>query len=501
MAQGRARSGAQTGAIDERALARELARAGLKLDEVALGRLWLYHQLLRDRNPELNLTRIHNFENMVRKHYVDSLIVLQLLDQADVALPEPLLDLGTGPGLPGIPLAIARPQHRFILADGRKQRTDFVSQAVARLGLENVLVHTGRVSPGSDLQFRGVITRAVERTERTLERVRSLLPAGGLALLMKGPAGVAEAEAARDLPGYDLLLLREYTLPHSSDHRSLLVFQRNVSAASADPARPEIRIQSPDNARFRSLRALWSGREVKRAQQSILGGQRFIEELVQRSPQQIIALLVAENDSAALATVERWRSSIGAGKCETIIFARPLFAELNESGVSGPLAVVQAPALEAATAPAPQGCTLFLPLADPENLGAALRSAAAFGVAGAVCLREAANPYHPRALRSSAGLVFQLKLQAGPPLAELPDWCAQNSLPLFALDAAGQDLDGFQPPTRFGLVIGMEGVGFPKGFTCERIRIPIRPEVESLNAAAATAVALYALNVKIGSKK
>ena len=84
-----------------------LKRCGIVLDREQLDLLWRYHQILRKANAELNLTRIHNFENMVLKHYVDSLLVLDFIE-----LPAPLIDMGSGPGLPGIPLKIARPESR-----------------------------------------------------------------------------------------------------------------------------------------------------------------------------------------------------------------------------------------------------------------------------------------------------------------------------------------------------------------------------------------------------
>ncbi len=89
-----------------------LTRCGIALDVDQIQLLWRYHQMLRTANVELNLTRIHNFENMVLKHYVDSLLVLKFVD-----LPTPLMDMGSGPGLPGIPLKIARPQVPMILAE------------------------------------------------------------------------------------------------------------------------------------------------------------------------------------------------------------------------------------------------------------------------------------------------------------------------------------------------------------------------------------------------
>ena len=72
-----------------------------------LERLWSYHRLLRAANSRLNLTRIHKFENMVLKHYVDSLLVLRFVD-----LPSPLIDMGSGPGLAGNPPDNCAPGNR-----------------------------------------------------------------------------------------------------------------------------------------------------------------------------------------------------------------------------------------------------------------------------------------------------------------------------------------------------------------------------------------------------
>ena len=69
---------------------------GLRLEESQYDALWAYHRLLREADAELNLTRIRNFENMVRKHYVDSLMVLKHVD-----LPSPLVDMGSGCGPAG----------------------------------------------------------------------------------------------------------------------------------------------------------------------------------------------------------------------------------------------------------------------------------------------------------------------------------------------------------------------------------------------------------------
>ena len=139
--------------------------------------------------------------------------------------------------------------------------------------------------------------------------------------------------------------------------------------------------------------------------------------------------------------------------------------------------------------PWPPGCTLFIPFQDPENVGAVLRSAAAFGVARAVLLREAAHPFHPKAARAAGTALFQVPMLQGPSIRDLDP----KQAPLIALDADGPDLDAEPWPDRFGLVPGMEGPGLPEALRRgPKRRIPMADGVESLNAAVATGVALYA---------
>src|SRR4051812_36464395 len=169
-------------------------RCGLKLTPAQYDQLWAYHGLLRAANPELNLTRIHNFENMVLKHYVDSLLVLRFEE-----LPAPLIDMGSGPGLPGIPLKIARPEVPMILAEPRGARAEFLREVCERLGLEGVEVHAGKIGPRFTRTVGGVITRAVASISETLERVAGCLAPGGRMLFMKGPdcdGEIAEAQVA-----------------------------------------------------------------------------------------------------------------------------------------------------------------------------------------------------------------------------------------------------------------------------------------------------------------
>jgi 16S rRNA (guanine527-N7)-methyltransferase len=146
-------------------------------------------------------------------------------------------------------------------------------------------------------------------------------------------------------------------------------------------------------------------------------------------------------------------------------------------------------------APWPDGCSLFVPFQDPENVGAILRSAVAFGVARVVLLRECAHPFHPKSSRAAGPALFQTPLLRGPSIDDL----ASQRYPLIALSTEGPTIDGEPFPAAFGLVPGLEGPGLPVHLReGERRRIPIEPGVESLNAATATAVALYAWRMARG---
>ena len=106
-------------------------------------------------------------------------------------------------------------------------------------------------------------------------------------------------------------------------------------------------------------------------------------------------------------------------------------------------------------------------------------------------MREAACPFLPKAVRASAGAARKIRLESGPGLAELT---AINTVPLFALDMEGTPLDNVKRPACYGLVAGMEGQGLPEALRrhCRRVSIPMANGIDSLNAAAATAVALWA---------
>lgn len=493
---------------DQAELARRLKAGGFALAPAALARLWQFHVLLRAADAELNLTRIRAFEAIVEKHYLDSLLPGRL-----VALEGPVMDLGSGGGFPGIPLAIAHPDLAFKLVEGRRARTAFLSAAVARLGLSNVEVVARKLSPADAIPVRTVITRAFADIPSTLARVAASVEPGGQVVFMKGPNCDEEiAAAAAALPAWRVVRDLRYQLPLSGDPRRLVVYRRDARAAGAAPAvralapgaarRPApapppagaVVLHSADNPRVKLWRRLQQARGIHKEGRALLAGARYITELLRSSPGQVEALIEVEG-APTLAIEPPAPDSADRPAPERYLVSPELMRELDAVSGVGPLAVVRAPppppwpgTLDAA------GLTLFLPAQNPENVGAILRTAEALGVRDVVLLRECAGPYLPKTLRAAGPSVFRLRLWEGPGLAEL-----DARLPLVALDLEGEPLAAFaartaRPARGLGLVVGMEGPGaraLPAAVP--RVTIPLSPGVDSLNASVAVGIALYAL--------
>ena len=101
----------------------------------------------------------------VQKHYIDSILVARLLKWK---LPSPILDLGTGAGLPAIPLKIVCPETEFILSEGRPKRIQFLHEVVETLGLQKIEIYGHKTCTSFCRPVKGVITRAVESIPETL---------------------------------------------------------------------------------------------------------------------------------------------------------------------------------------------------------------------------------------------------------------------------------------------------------------------------------------------
>ncbi len=166
------------------ALERGLNEMALTLPADAVGQLLAYVGLLAKWNRTYNLTAIRDPLEMVSRHLLDSLAVLPHLPLPATAA---LADVGSGPGLPGIPLAIARSGWRVTLNDSNHKMCAFQRQAAIELGLANVEVHEGRVEswqPPS--RFEAVISRAFAALPEFIAKCRHLVAVDGVIAAMAG---------------------------------------------------------------------------------------------------------------------------------------------------------------------------------------------------------------------------------------------------------------------------------------------------------------------------
>jgi 16S rRNA (guanine527-N7)-methyltransferase len=140
-----------------------------------------FMSLIEKWNKAYNLTAIRNKEEMARLHMLDSLAILPHLHG------QRLIDIGTGAGLPGIPLAIFRPDMEFVLLDSNAKKTRFVQQVILELKLKNVSVLHSRVETYQPIKrFDSVVSRAFTNLSDMIRLTEHLLNENGLLLAMKG---------------------------------------------------------------------------------------------------------------------------------------------------------------------------------------------------------------------------------------------------------------------------------------------------------------------------
>ena len=158
-----------------------LEQLGLEVTESQLDLLLAFVSLIEKWNKAYNLTAIRNREEMLHLHILDSLAILPFISGHKI------IDVGTGAGLPGIPLAILMPDVQFTLVDSNSKKTRFVQQATLELHLKNVDVVHGRVeSLGHEGEYDAVLSRAFASLEDIMNLTEYLLQPEGVLIAMKG---------------------------------------------------------------------------------------------------------------------------------------------------------------------------------------------------------------------------------------------------------------------------------------------------------------------------
>jgi 16S rRNA (guanine527-N7)-methyltransferase len=233
-------------------LSQSLASLGLALDTPTQTSLLQFLEILLRENEKINLTGIKSLDEGVTKHLVDSLAALTLPAlKAGRALQ--LMDIGSGSGMPGLALALARPEWSVILIEGTKKKARFLEAAAAELGISKrvrvegeraELLGQGRLRDKADL----VSCRALGRLNVVLELALPLLKAGGKLIAYKGPKAdeeIAEAAKAIKVLGGKLIECKEFSLPLSEEGRSLIVLEKTSPTNRTYPRTPGMPANDP----------------------------------------------------------------------------------------------------------------------------------------------------------------------------------------------------------------------------------------------------------------
>ena len=467
-------------------------KAGLDPDERQIEQFTLLHDLLVTHNEAFDLTRLRSFDDIIMKHFIDSVYFTRFAE-----LPESLVDIGTGPGFPGVPLKIMNPELRLVLAEPKARRVTFLGMVIEELGLDNTEVYPHLVTEKSFFNVDGVITRALESVNGTLSRVNHFLPEGGKVFFMKGPEADTDLNDIDEKNSMDFSLStdRKYRLPDTTHERRILVFTKTGTKTSRahhifkDAAETlGTPITSADNKTFKDLKKLTAPAGMKKAGAMLLSGRKLVAEALAdetRKKQQLVLFDGYKETDTDLN--DRYEEYASSGRL--LILKKSLYNELDLFNTGGPLLVTDMPVMEEWTGPSEPGCYLVVPFQDPQNVGTVIRSAAGFGVSGIILLREAAHPFHPRAVRASSGAVFSAPLFRGPSIREFLE--DTGDIRLVALDRGGSDIRDFTFPETFYLLPGLEGPGLPDELRAEALSIPLSGDIESLNAAMAATLALY----------
>lgn len=191
-----------------------------------------FYYLLMENQEHRNFTRLLQIKDIAIKHFIDCLILSDLAKKEKFALQFPLLDVGTGPGFPGIPLKIRYPEQQILLAEGVQKRVEFLKHVRQELGLQKLDIIGRNINPYFVYPVQGVITRAVEDITNTLKNVLSCLQEGGLVYFMKGPGVDPEIENAAEIMSefYRLEQNITYDLPNTKNHRRLVIYRKIKNA-------------------------------------------------------------------------------------------------------------------------------------------------------------------------------------------------------------------------------------------------------------------------------
>ncbi len=226
------------------------ANLGITLSDARLHKFDVYYQELMQWNEKFNLTAIVDREAVYVKHFLDSLTITEELQHGDS---KTVIDIGSGGGLPGIPLAIVLPECSITLLEATGKKAVFLRHIIETLGLENVHVVHGRAEeyahmPDYRENFGFVLARAVAPLNVLVELLLPFCTVGGTCIAPK--KGDIEGEIAAALSGIERLggtirAIKTVSIPDEENDRRLVIIEKIRATPEMYPRRPGIPSKRP----------------------------------------------------------------------------------------------------------------------------------------------------------------------------------------------------------------------------------------------------------------
>ena len=220
----------------------------IKFTEEQLNQFYKYMNLLLEWNEKINLTAITDPNEVILKHFIDSLTINKYIKENST-----LADVGTGAGFPGIPLKILRPDLKITLVDSLNKRINFLNEVINKLNLVNIeTVHSRIEDFGKDKKYREsfdfVTARAVANLALLSEYLLPIAKVGGQCVCMKGSSVEEELSNGKNaikVLGGKIKNIDEFVLPDSDMSRNVIIIDKIKNTPNKYPRKAGIPVKEP----------------------------------------------------------------------------------------------------------------------------------------------------------------------------------------------------------------------------------------------------------------